>query len=60
MSRLIDPQPEEVELIKSGLIAQSGLLGNKVADEDEDDPLADEDLPEKYRKANFNTMTLLQ
>ncbi|GLU02688.1 hypothetical protein SLE2022_199290 [Rubroshorea leprosula] len=66
-SRLIDPQPEEVEFFKSGLMGKSeqtmmrsGLLGNKAVDDDEDDPFADEDLPEKYRKANFNCLTLLQ
>ncbi|XP_027184264.1 mechanosensitive ion channel protein 6-like [Coffea eugenioides] len=74
-SRLIDPSPERPER-RSGMIGKpsgpirvsgmlgraSGMLGKQPAppDDEEDDPLFDEDLPEEYRKANLNALTLLQ
>ncbi|XVF67985.1 hypothetical protein PTKIN_Ptkin10aG0165900 [Pterospermum kingtungense] len=63
-SRLIEKSQEEVEMM-SGLIGKSGpirsgLLGKGSDFDDEDDPFADEDVPEEFRRANFNTLTLLQ
>ncbi|CAI9104763.1 OLC1v1003515C3 [Oldenlandia corymbosa var. corymbosa] len=55
--------------VRSGMLGRiSGMLGvgngnntKQIAPEDEeDDPLFDEDLPEEYRKAKLNALTLLQ
>ncbi|KAL3514961.1 hypothetical protein ACH5RR_021863 [Cinchona calisaya] len=75
-SRLIDPSPppDRPEIrsgligrssgpIKSGMLGRiSGMLGKQHpdADEEEDDPLFDEDLPEEYRKSKLNALTLAQ
>ncbi|MBA0706475.1 hypothetical protein Golax_018581 [Gossypium laxum] len=63
-SRLIDRPPEEVQMMsdllsKSGPI-MSGLLGKGSEGEEEDDPFADEDVPDEFRRANLNALTLLQ
>lgn len=63
-SRLIDRPPEEAQMIsdllsKSGPV-MSGLLGKGSEGEEEDDPFADEDLPDEFRRANLNALTLLQ
>ncbi|XP_031385031.1 mechanosensitive ion channel protein 5-like [Punica granatum] len=63
-SRLMDP-PEESDLrsgrgMRSGPL-WSGMLGRAAGeDNDEDDLLLEEDLPEEYKKANLSAMTLLQ
>ncbi|KAL3539114.1 hypothetical protein ACH5RR_002480 [Cinchona calisaya] len=66
-SRLIDQTPERpADRRSSGMIGKSsgpiksGMLGKPSADEEEDDPLFDEDLPEEYRKSNLNALTLAQ
>lgn len=49
-------------MLKSGQIQShrvSGLL-SKPPDEEEDDPFEDEDLPEEYKKAKFDALTILQ
>lgn len=67
-SRLIDPHPEE-HVRRSGCLSgrvlwsgqlRSGGLGKVGGGEDEDDPFLEEDLPDEYKKANLNTITLLQ
>ncbi|KAJ8766996.1 hypothetical protein K2173_012505 [Erythroxylum novogranatense] len=63
-SRLLDPPEDEIPIKKSGMIPKSGLLrsgfiGNK-DDDDEDDPLEVDDLPQKYKRDGLNTWTLLQ
>ncbi|XP_022762264.1 mechanosensitive ion channel protein 8-like [Durio zibethinus] len=63
-SRLIDRSPEEVQMM-SGLLQKSGpiwsgLLGKSSDFEEEDDPFADEDVPDEFRRANLNALTLLQ
>ncbi|OVA15986.1 Mechanosensitive ion channel MscS [Macleaya cordata] len=62
-SRLMDP-PSDRQDKKSGRVAKSGQLKSgflgRPNDEDEEDPFADEDLPEKYKKAKFSTLTVLQ
>ncbi|CAA0827748.1 Mechanosensitive ion channel protein 6 [Striga hermonthica] len=68
-SRLIDP-PEVVDR-RSGLIPKSGQLRSgmpgrnsavlgKPVDEEEDDPLFDEDLPDDFKKGKFDALTILQ
>lgn len=59
-SRLLDPSPNELDRIpfKSGQ-QKSELLG-KSTDEDEDDPLECDDLPDKYKKVQVSTMTVLE
>ncbi|KAL3730921.1 hypothetical protein ACJRO7_027872 [Eucalyptus globulus] len=58
-SRLADP-PEEPQQ-RSGHIPRSGMLGRAGdEDEDEDDILLEEDLPEELRKTPFGAMALLQ
>ncbi|KAJ7967114.1 Mechanosensitive ion channel protein [Quillaja saponaria] len=61
-SRLMDP-PEEPDR-RSGRIPKtgqlrSGMLG-KGGDEEEDDPFLEEDLPNEFKRANFNALTLVQ
>ncbi|XWS40238.1 hypothetical protein CRYUN_Cryun18bG0123100 [Craigia yunnanensis] len=63
-SRLIDMPQEDVEMMssllgKSGPV-RSGLLGKGSDVEEEDDPFADEDVPDEFRRANLNALTLLQ
>ncbi|XP_017970289.1 PREDICTED: mechanosensitive ion channel protein 8 [Theobroma cacao] len=63
-SRLIDRPQEEVQMMsdllgKSGPI-RSGLLGKSLDIDEEEDPFADEDVPEEFRRANLNALTLLQ
>ncbi|KAL6514179.1 hypothetical protein OROHE_019166 [Orobanche hederae] len=68
-SRLIDPP--EVPDRRSGLIPKSGqirsgMLGRtsgmlgKPVEEEEDDPLFDEDLPDEFKKGKFDALTILQ
>ncbi|XP_060176241.1 mechanosensitive ion channel protein 6-like [Lycium barbarum] len=67
-SRLIDPP--EIPERKSGKIGKSGqlrsgLLGRasgmlKPMEEEDDDPLFDEDLPDEYKKDKLDCWTLLQ
>ncbi|XP_031382974.1 mechanosensitive ion channel protein 6-like [Punica granatum] len=68
-SRLIDPQPEEYDrrsgqmsgrVLWSGQFRSGGLGKPGGGDEDEDDLFLEEDMPEEYKKAKFNTLTLLQ
>ncbi|KAA8546140.1 hypothetical protein F0562_020966 [Nyssa sinensis] len=68
-SRLID-LPEKTDRrsekmgksgpLKSGMLGRaSGMLG-KPTDDEEEDPLFDEDIPEEYKRANLSAITLLQ
>ncbi|XP_048128962.1 mechanosensitive ion channel protein 6-like [Rhodamnia argentea] len=61
-SRLMDP-PEEPER-RSGRIPKSGQFRSGLislrGDDEDDDLLLEEDLPEEYKRANFNAITLLQ
>ncbi|PSS31561.1 Mechanosensitive ion channel protein [Actinidia chinensis var. chinensis] len=67
-SRLIDPPPPDPKSGRFGKSGQlrSGMLGrasgmlSKAIDDDEDDPLFDEDIPEEYKRANLNALTILQ
>ncbi|XP_041997184.1 mechanosensitive ion channel protein 6-like isoform X2 [Salvia splendens] len=67
-SRLLDPPestPERRPDMKSGQL-RSEVLGRasgmvtRPGEDEEEDPLFDEDLPEEYRGGKFNTLTLLQ
>ncbi|XP_059643849.1 mechanosensitive ion channel protein 6-like [Cornus florida] len=68
-SRLIDqpehPDPRSGRMGKSGQL-RSGMIGKasgmvgKQTDEEEEDPLFDEDIPEEYKRANLSAVTLLQ
>ncbi|KAL8543400.1 hypothetical protein ACS0TY_004074 [Phlomoides rotata] len=67
-SRLMDPPdvPDRRSgMLKSGQMQSqmlgraSGMLG-KPPDEDDDDPFFDEDLPEEYKKAKFDALTIAQ
>ncbi|KAK4477253.1 hypothetical protein RD792_016467 [Penstemon davidsonii] len=61
-SRLIDPPPEIPDrrsgVLKSNQL-RSGMLGKQM-EEDEDDPLFAEDLPDEYKKAKFDALTIAQ
>ncbi|CAK7329439.1 unnamed protein product [Dovyalis caffra] len=64
-SRLIDdPSPEELERMsgripKSGPM-KSGMLSRVLDDEEDEDPLEDEDLPEEYKKGKLSTLIVLE
>ncbi|GMJ08096.1 MscS-like 8 [Hibiscus trionum] len=63
-SRLIDRSPEEVQLM-SGLLEKSGQLrsgplGKALENEEDDDPFADEDVPDEFRRTNLNAFTWIQ
>ncbi|KAF5188126.1 Mechanosensitive ion channel protein [Thalictrum thalictroides] len=63
-SRLMDQPIQDEHDRRSGrpmksAQLKSGFMG-KAIEEDEDDPFAEEDLPEEFKKDKFNTMTLLQ
>ncbi|GMI88042.1 MscS-like 8 [Hibiscus trionum] len=63
-SRLIDRSPDEVQLM-SGLLAtsgqmKSGMLGKASENEEDDDPFADEDLPDEFRRTHLNAFTWIQ
>ncbi|XP_039065801.1 mechanosensitive ion channel protein 8-like [Hibiscus syriacus] len=62
-SRLIDRSEDEVQLM-SGLLGKSGQLQSgmlcKSENEEEDDPFADDVLPDEFRKTNFNAFTWVQ
>ncbi|XP_007021979.2 PREDICTED: mechanosensitive ion channel protein 6 isoform X1 [Theobroma cacao] len=66
-SRLMDPPtPEKGEprsakatVGKSGQIMRSGFLG-KSMEEEEDDPLLEEDLPDEYKKDKLSVLVLLE
>ncbi|XWS67691.1 hypothetical protein CRYUN_Cryun04dG0027500 [Craigia yunnanensis] len=56
--------PQEVQMM-SGLLGisgpiRSGLLVKGSDFDEEDDPFADEDVPDEFRRANLNALTLLQ
>ncbi|XP_004292641.1 PREDICTED: mechanosensitive ion channel protein 6-like [Fragaria vesca subsp. vesca] len=62
-SRLMDP-PEGWDegpgrVPRSGLM-RSGMLGRGGGEDEEDDPFLEEDLPDEYKRANFNALTLVQ
>ncbi|EOA31953.1 hypothetical protein CARUB_v10015195mg [Capsella rubella] len=64
-SRLIDPPQEEEQQYTSWMGTseqlRSGLLGRQSDDiEEEDDSLAEEDVPEEYRRLKMDAVTLLQ
>ncbi|KAH6777086.1 Mechanosensitive ion channel family protein [Perilla frutescens var. hirtella] len=69
-SRLLDP-PENIpdrrsEMLKSGQLRSevngraSGMVGRPGGEEEEEDPLFDEDLPDEYKKSKFNALTFAQ
>ncbi|CAK9169058.1 unnamed protein product, partial [Ilex paraguariensis] len=67
-SRLIDPPQPEMRSqrvgksgpMRSGMLGRaSGMLG-KLGDDEEDDSLFDEDLPDEFKKAKLNALTLAQ
>ncbi|GER42369.1 mechanosensitive ion channel family protein [Striga asiatica] len=62
-SRLIDPlefTERRSGQMRSGMPGRnSGVLGKPV-DEEEDDPLFDEDLPDDFKKGKFDALTILQ
>lgn len=52
-------------ILKSGVLGKGStssgtLLGKAIVEEEEDDPLFDEDLPDEYKKAKLNALTLAQ
>ncbi|PIA35557.1 hypothetical protein AQUCO_03500129v1 [Aquilegia coerulea] len=64
-SRLMDQPIQDEQDRRSGRPMKSsqlksGFIGKAAIEEDEDDPFAEEDLPEEFKKDKFNTMTLLQ
>ncbi|XP_058098397.1 mechanosensitive ion channel protein 6-like [Magnolia sinica] len=62
-SRLMDPPTLGDEGKKSGMAAKSGQLRSGMmgkADEDDDDPFLDEDLPEKFKQEKLGAVTVLQ
>ncbi|XP_010423255.1 PREDICTED: mechanosensitive ion channel protein 7-like [Camelina sativa] len=64
-SRLIDPPQEEEQQYSSWMgrseQLRSGLLGRQSDDtEEENDSLAEEDVPEEYRRLKMDAITLLQ
>ncbi|XP_026661066.2 mechanosensitive ion channel protein 6-like [Phoenix dactylifera] len=73
-SRLMDPPPPSAVdddkksgrfprsgPLKSGIL-KSGILGKSQAgyDEDDEDPFADEDIPDEFKRAKFDFLTILQ
>ncbi|XWS27394.1 hypothetical protein CRYUN_Cryun26dG0111400 [Craigia yunnanensis] len=66
-SRLMDPptlekwEPKSAKagVGKSGQIMRSGFLG-KSMEEEEDDPLLDDDLPDEYKKDKLSVLVLLE
>ncbi|GAV86603.1 MS_channel domain-containing protein [Cephalotus follicularis] len=65
-SRLLDPPDDMLTSrdLRSGRIPKSGQLKSgmlgKALEEDEDDPLADEDLPDKFKRNSSNALTFIQ
>ncbi|KAJ6751960.1 hypothetical protein OIU85_002383 [Salix viminalis] len=62
-SRLMDPPPEKSGRVVVGRSGQlkSGFLGKgSVVDEEEDDPLLEEDLPDEYKKDELDFWILLE
>ncbi|KAJ0241882.1 Mechanosensitive ion channel protein 7 [Hirschfeldia incana] len=63
-SRLIDPPQEEEQQYSSWMGTseqlRSGLLARQASLEEEEDSLADEDVPEEYRRTKMDAITLLQ
>ncbi|ESQ50814.1 hypothetical protein EUTSA_v10023104mg [Eutrema salsugineum] len=63
-SRLIDPPQEEEQQYSSWMGTsdqlRSGLLVRQSSIEEEDDSLAEEDVPEEYRRSKMDAITLLQ
>ncbi|KAL5706314.1 hypothetical protein ACHQM5_024501 [Ranunculus cassubicifolius] len=63
-SRLMDSPIRDEPEKRSGrtpksMQLKSGFLG-RMSEEDEDDPFADEDLPDEFKKDKFNTLTVCQ
>ncbi|XP_065866472.1 mechanosensitive ion channel protein 6-like [Euphorbia lathyris] len=67
-SRILDPSPEELDRMserllppKSSPLKSTGGVGlSRATDEEEEDPLEGEDLPQEYTISNINTWTVLQ
>ncbi|XP_018489880.1 mechanosensitive ion channel protein 7 [Raphanus sativus] len=64
-SRLIDPPQEEEQQYYSSWMGtseqlRSGLLARQASLEEEEDSLAEEDVPEEYRRNKMDAITLLQ
>ncbi|CAN0845712.1 Mechanosensitive ion channel protein 8 [Linum grandiflorum] len=64
-SRLLDPPENELErmsgiIAKSGLMYRSGMMSKTGGEEDDDDELELEDLPEDFKKSKLNIWTYLQ
>ncbi|CAK7351827.1 unnamed protein product [Dovyalis caffra] len=65
-SRLMDPPPQPPEKSGRVIVGRSGLLKSgflgkgSVVDEEEDDPLLDEDIPDEYKKDKFDIWILLE
>ncbi|KAG2298212.1 hypothetical protein Bca52824_034684 [Brassica carinata] len=63
-SRLIDPPQEEEQQYSSWMGTseqlRSGLLARQASLEEEEDSLAEEDVPEEYRRTKMDAITLLQ
>ncbi|CAN1134649.1 Mechanosensitive ion channel protein 8 [Linum perenne] len=64
-SRLLDPPENELErmsgiIAKSGLMYRSGILSKAGGDEEEDDDLELEDLPEDFKKSKLNIWVFLE
>ncbi|THG04676.1 hypothetical protein TEA_017221 [Camellia sinensis var. sinensis] len=66
-SRLIDPDPEprtrkavKLGKLRSGLLGRATGMLAKGTEEEEDDPLFDEDIPDEYKRTNVNAFTIVQ
>ncbi|KAL5984065.1 hypothetical protein ACLOJK_018167 [Asimina triloba] len=63
-SRLMDPPPKHGDdMKKSGAVMRSAQLRSGMlakVDEDDDDSLLDEDLPDKYKREKLGAITLVQ
>lgn len=68
-SRLLDPpdniQERRSEMMKSGQLKSEALgrgsgMVTRPGEDEEEDPLFDEDLPEEYKRTKFNTLTFIQ
>ncbi|TXG66662.1 hypothetical protein EZV62_007937 [Acer yangbiense] len=63
-SRLLDQPPEKLEPKSGKLVGKSGLLKSgflgKNLDEEEDDPLLEEDMPDEFKKGKFSIWVLLE
>ncbi|KAK0599614.1 hypothetical protein LWI29_006967 [Acer saccharum] len=63
-SRLLDQLPDKLEPKSRKLVGKSGLLKSgflgKNLDEEEDDPLLEEDMPDEFKKGKFSIWVLLE